>query len=257
MIATGSSQVFQQKRVQPVEIRKPGSDGADVVWTGSGQVLVLLDERTLDRQCLAQCLTSRGIGKDILAYGSIREWKADASEKRGAAVVMLNLGGRKVTDPAVGAEIAALVAEVQPTPVAIMADSSDLVQVVKAFDYGAKAYVPSSTRLEVCVEAVNLVVAGGTFMPADSVLGMQKILTMEERGAARPLASVFTARQEEVVKALRRGKANKIIAHELNLRESTVKVHIRNIMKKLRATNRTEVAYKLNEMFPFTSGAPN
>ena len=65
------------------------------------------------------------------------------------------------------------------------------------------------------------------------------------------------ARQEEVVKALRRGKANKIIAHELNLRESTVKVHIRNIMKKLRATNRTEVAYKLNEMFPFTSGAPN
>jgi DNA-binding NarL/FixJ family response regulator len=64
------------------------------------------------------------------------------------------------------------------------------------------------------------------------------------------MASVFTERQEEVVQALRRGKANKIIAHELNLRESTVKVHIRNIMKKLKATNRTEVVYKLNEMFP-------
>jgi DNA-binding NarL/FixJ family response regulator len=57
-----------------------------------------------------------------------------------------------------------------------------------------------------------------------------------------------------VVEALRRGRANKIIAHELNLRESTVKVHIRNIMKKLNATNRTEVAYKIRDMFPEQSG---
>jgi DNA-binding NarL/FixJ family response regulator len=61
---------------------------------------------------------------------------------------------------------------------------------------------------------------------------------------------MFTARQAEVVEALRRGKANKIIAYELKLRESTVKVHIRNIMKKVKATNRTEVAYKINDLFP-------
>jgi DNA-binding NarL/FixJ family response regulator len=46
-----------------------------------------------------------------------------------------------------------------------------------------------------------------------------------------------------VIDALRRGKPNKIIANELNMRESTVKVHVRNIMKKLNATNRTQVAY--------------
>lgn len=65
---------------------------------------------------------------------------------------------------------------------------------------------------------------------------------------------MFTQRQEEVIRALRRGKANKIIAYELNLRESTVKVHIRNIMQKLKATNRTEVAYKLGDMFPAEIG---
>ena len=54
-------------------------------------------------------------------------------------------------------------------------------------------------------------------------------------------------------KGLRRGKANKIIAYELNLCESTVKVHIRNIMKKLGATNRTEVAYKISDMIPHES----
>ena len=59
---------------------------------------------------------------------------------------------------------------------------------------------------------------------------------------------LFTARQAAVVEALRRGKANKIIAYELKMRESTVKVHVRNIMKKLHATNRTEVAYLANRL---------
>ena len=50
------------------------------------------------------------------------------------------------------------------------------------------------------------------------------------------------------VEALRRGKANKIIAYELKMRESTVKVHVRNIMKKLHATNRTEVAFMAHRL---------
>jgi hypothetical protein len=39
-----------------------------------------------------------------------------------------------------------------------------------------------------------------------------------------------------------------IIAYELGMRKSTVKVHVRNIMKKLRATNRTQVAYMAREL---------
>jgi DNA-binding NarL/FixJ family response regulator len=48
---------------------------------------------------------------------------------------------------------------------------------------------------------------------------------------------------------LRKGTPNKIIAYELNMCESTVKVHVRNIMKKLKAKNRTEVAYLTNKYF--------
>jgi len=59
---------------------------------------------------------------------------------------------------------------------------------------------------------------------------------------------MFTSRQTAVIAALRQGKQNKIIAHELNMRESTVKVHVRNIMQKLKATNRTEVAYLTNQL---------
>ncbi len=57
----------------------------------------------------------------------------------------------------------------------------------------------------------------------------------------------FTCREAEVVRLLRQGKPNKIIAFELSISESTVKVHIRNIMKKLNATNRTQVVFLIQK----------
>jgi DNA-binding NarL/FixJ family response regulator len=69
------------------------------------------------------------------------------------------------------------------------------------------------------------------FVPANSVLSMRRLTDSGSRDTL-PLTGMFTLTQAEVAQALG-GKANKIIAYELNLRESTVKVHIRNIMKKL------------------------
>jgi DNA-binding NarL/FixJ family response regulator len=45
-----------------------------------------------------------------------------------------------------------------------------------------------------------------------------------------------------VVRAIQQGKSNKVIAYEMNMCLSTVKVHVRNIMRKLDAKNRTTVA---------------
>ena len=62
----------------------------------------------------------------------------------------------------------------------------------------------------------------------------------------REQTPAFTPRQAAVVEAIARGKANKLIARELDMCESTVKVHVRRIMKKLGARNRTEVALIAN-----------
>jgi DNA-binding NarL/FixJ family response regulator len=53
-----------------------------------------------------------------------------------------------------------------------------------------------------------------------------------------------TARELAVIRALQQGKSNKVIAYELNMCESTVKVHVRNLMKKMKAKNRTDLAIK-------------
>jgi DNA-binding NarL/FixJ family response regulator len=182
---------------------------------------------------------------------SVTEWRSVADDASPLAAILLNIGGKCADDPVVADQVRSLSAEFQ-VPVILLADSVDLLQIIKALEYGAKGYIPSSVSIDVCIEAIALSLAGGIFLPASSVLAMRTVLEVEAP-QVRPLESMFTARQVEVVTALRRGKANKIIAYELNLRESTVKVHIRNIMKKMKASNRTEVAYKLNDLFPLES----
>jgi len=211
--------------------------------------LVVLDNRALDRECFAQSLTSHKIGMEVLAFGTIEDWKAEKDLHPPLSAILLNVGGCKITDALVADEIKKLTSEFRTTPVVVLADTDDLTQILKALEYGARGYIPSSVGIDVCVEAIGLALAGGIFVPASSVLAMRQTIASGGE-AARPMAGLFTSRQAEVAQALRRGKANKIIAYELNLRESTVKVHIRNIMKKLKATNRTEVAYKINDLFP-------
>jgi len=209
--------------------------------------LIIIDGRALDRECLAQSITAHRVGMQVLAFGTIEEWKVKREEYPPLAAILLNIGGKKVAEPSVAEEIRKLSTEFETTPVIVLADTDDLPQIMKALELGARGYIPSSVGIEVCIEAIGLALAGGIFVPASSVFAMRQVLDTGGT-VARPMAGMFTARQAEVVEALRRGKANKIIAYELKLRESTVKVHIRNIMKKVKATNRTEVAYNSNPM---------
>ena len=229
-------------------IAKDSSSKSADSFDGILPLLVIIDNRALDRECLAHGLNNHSIEMSIATFSSFEQWQ---HQRRGRTVraVLFNIGGQKVSDPAVGNYLNRIVNDCAPAPVIILADKEDISQVLKALDYGVKGYIPTSVNVNVCVEALRLAMAGGTFVPASSVLALRHA-TDPNSHRLQPLGGMFTLRQAEVVNALRRGKANKIIAYELKLRESTVKVHIRNIMKKLKASNRTEVACIINEMFP-------
>lgn len=222
----------------------------------AGRVLLIIDTRALDRECFAQSIATREIGMDVLALGSIEEWKEKREKYPPPSAILLNVGGKTITNTVVAEGIRRLSAEFDTIPLIVLADTDNLNEIMMAFECGAKGYIPSSVGIDICIEAIGLALAGGIFLPASSVFAMRQML---ESGAAAPHSrdGMFTVRQAEVVDALRRGKANKIIAYELDLRESTVKVHIRNIMKKLKATNRTEVAFKLNDMLPAGRSKPD
>ncbi len=211
--------------------------------------LVIIDSRALDRECFARGIAMHTTDIKVLAVGSIEEWRRVKDQYPPLSAILLNVGGRNIADENVEDEIRKLVVGFKSVPIIILADTDDLSQILKALECGARGYIPSTVGIRVCVELIELALAGGIFVPASSVMAVRQVLE-SSRETARPLAGLFTLRQTEVVEALRRGKANKIIAYELNLRESTVKVHIRNIMKKLKATNRTEVAFKIKDLLP-------
>jgi DNA-binding NarL/FixJ family response regulator len=120
------------------------------------------------------------------------------------------------------------------------------MSVREAFELGVRGYIPTSLASPVAIGAVQLVCLGGTFAPAASLLSQGGSSQASQR---EPLIEGFTQRQSQILECLRRGMANKLIAYELSMCESTVKVHIRNIMKKLNATNRTQVAYLTRDLF--------
>lgn len=209
---------------------------------------MILDTRALQRQCLADCIAAQRADLTVVAYSSVDEWLRDQLRYPPLAAVLMNIGGMQASEPEMAFDIHHVCVTL-PAPVVVLADSTDVANVACAIECGAKGYIPQSVSLDICIEAVALAMAGGIFVPGDSVFAMRQSL-QPETSDTKIFANLFTERQIEVIEALRRGKANRTIAHELNLRESTVKVHVRNIMKKLNATNRTEVAYKINDYFP-------
>jgi DNA-binding NarL/FixJ family response regulator len=112
--------------------------------------------------------------------------------------------------------------------------------------HGVRGYIPSSVDLNLAIEAIRLAQAGGIFVPVNCLVQSLRQEHTQSETSGDPLSDLFTRQQAAVANALRRGKANKIIAYEMNLAESTVKVHIRNIMRKVQARNRTEVAFKIS-----------
>lgn len=208
--------------------------------------LIYVDPRAFTRDCVGRWLQTHlkefGV-KPIAGLETIEREPIDPDEVRG---VILNAGPERSSSLAV-ANLTARMAEIFPnTPIVVLSDHEDAENIREAFEIGVRGYIPTSLASLVAVEAVRLVCAGGTFAPTAALLS-----SWRTRGGAddAPLIEGFTQRQAQILGCLRRGLANKLIAYELNMCESTVKVHIRNIMKKLKATNRTQVVYLTNDVF--------
>lgn len=210
--------------------------------------LAVVDARNLARECFVRTLEVSHPRLAIRGYRSAAEWIAAAAADPRPMTILFNIGSALPSDAEIADELGQLVAAAGTVPVIVLGESEDLTEMIEAVDRGAGGYIPASIGIDVVIEATRLTAAGGMFLPVSSVLSLRDRLAPRPFPAA-PVDDRFTARQAEVANALWRGKSNKVIAYELEMSESTVKVHIRNIMKKLGATNRTEAAFKLSTVF--------
>jgi len=95
---------------------------------------------------------------------------------------------------------------------------------------GAKGYLIKDSPLEDMTESIRKVHSGLTYI----------LPTVAAKLALRITRSALSDRELEVLRLMAAGKSNKEIGNALYISEGTVKVHVSNLMKKMKATGRTE-----------------
>jgi DNA-binding NarL/FixJ family response regulator len=103
----------------------------------------------------------------------------------------------------------------------------------KVLSAGAAGYLPKTLPAHSLVNAIRFMATGEVYMPLD--------LHRPSR-ALEAAPSGLSPRELEVLAGLCAGHANKEIARDLNLREPTIKLHVKTICRKLDAKNRTHAA---------------
>ena len=201
----------------------------------------LIDCYRFSQECLAKAFDDLQPRFAVIAFSSVQECILDADQD--LDVILYHAHASETHDMD---DVVAVRRAFHSVPLVVLSDVEDAQQpraICSILKQGAQGFVPTRTMgIPMIAAAIRFVKAGGTFAPLDLLLSPRAEVTREAPTVAQP--NRLTSRQVMVLDHLQQGKANKIIAHELGMSESTVKVHVRNIMRKMGATNRTQAAYK-------------
>jgi DNA-binding NarL/FixJ family response regulator len=136
--------------------------------------------------------------------------------------------------------------------IVVLSALQDRSTVVKALDLGAQGFIPKSANREVMRSALQLVFAGGIYVPPEILVHDEPPTPAIAGSADRPQVSPsdlgLTGRQLDVLALMMQGKSNKAICRILDLAEPTVKNHVTAILRALKVTNRTEAVIAVGEL---------
>jgi DNA-binding NarL/FixJ family response regulator len=126
-------------------------------------------------------------------------------------------------------------------PVVVISGSDETEDALQALGAGAMGYVPERSDLNTLVQALHLVLAGGTYVPplkprVDDTPAVVVAASAVPDWAELPL----TPRQKHVLHLLTQGLSNKLIARELGVSVDTVKDHVAAVLKALGVSSRTQ-----------------
>jgi two-component system nitrate/nitrite response regulator NarL len=127
--------------------------------------------------------------------------------------------------------------------IVVMMDCLSVPGLAQYLAAGAQGYLVKTISSAALKQSLALVILGEKVFPTTLASSMaNSINAAEEKHPLDGPIAGLSAREVEVLKALVTGKPNKMIAHALGVTESTVKVHLKTILRKIRVANRTQAA---------------
>ena len=132
-------------------------------------------------------------------------------------------------------------------PAVIVSAEEEKRVILQTITYGAVGFITKSTPRKQMIQALEQVLAGSIYLPADiiragsgAVAGDDSAAPQRQPADLNDVLATLTRKQLQVFERMSRGESNKVIAYQLNIAESTVKAHVSAILRKLGATNRVQ-----------------
>lgn len=150
-----------------------------------------------------------------------------------------------IMDFAQGTEAVTALKSAQPQArTVIFAESAELAYLADMFSAGADGYLLKSITPSALIESLRLVALGEKVFPSmlTDFLGAMRSNQTSTSERVRVGDVALSQRELDIIRRLADGNSNKAIAKELAITEATVKVHLKTVLRKLGATNRTQVA---------------
>jgi two-component system nitrate/nitrite response regulator NarL len=125
--------------------------------------------------------------------------------------------------------------------VVILTVSDHADDLVAAIRSGADGYLLKDMEPEDLLAAIDQTLNGSTVI-GERLNGLLARAIREEATASQRDSATLTKREQEIMDGLVHGLSNKLIARSLDITEATVKVHVKNLLKKLGFRSRLEAA---------------
>ncbi len=205
--------------------------------------VVIADEHPLFREALALAVARAFVGAVVTEADSAASLLGALHRSGEADLVVLDID-------LPGAQAFSALVELRATfpavPVVVISGRKEPGIVARAVAHGASGFIPKSASALTVIEALRAVLAGSVWVPAHVTAfephqpgGVASLEVSEVESAS--LVSRLTPQQFRVLEMLCSGLPNKQIGLRLNVTEATVKAHMRAIMEKFGANNRTQV----------------
>ncbi len=197
-----------------------------------GISVVIIDDHQLVRYALRGLLESEADIRVVGEAASGEEAVAVCRAVRPDVVLLdLHLPGMD------GIEVCKRLLESHDPPrVLVLTSYDDDDEVFGALDVGASGYLMKDVSPSALIEAVRTVAEGTTVLDAGVA---RRVIDGRSRPMDVALADGLSTREIEVLKLMASGLSNREIASALWISESTVKSHVRNILRKLKQHDRT------------------
>lgn len=201
--------------------------------------ILLVDDHALFRSGL-RLLLQQEAGFEIVGEAADGLDAVKRAQQLSPDVVLLDLNMPGLS----GLEALQLIKQDRPQcTVLILTVSEEGDELAQALRGGASAYLLKNMDADALIQSIHKA-ASGTPVIADSMTA--KLVAQLQKPPARNAADSdierLTPREREILQSLARGESNKEIARRFNLAESTVKIHVQNILKKLNLGSRVQAA---------------